>query len=223
MTSTVLFPELAEPQVALDFGVPLSEKYQPKRIEDFAGLTEPKKILKGFAANPRNAGFVFCGPAGTGKTSMAFALASEVRGFVHHIPAGNCTVDSIRDLAFSCWYVVPSGYARHVIIIDEADLMSLAAQNAILSYLDGTNTIPDCIWIFTCNATDRLADRFLSRNRVLNFSTYGIQADAAKLLESVWEHETSAPKPNFPRLIKDACGNVRAALMALEMKLLAQN
>lgn len=222
MTSSVLFPELVEPQTVMDFGVPLSEKYRPLRIEDFAGLTEPKKILRGFAANPRNAGFVFCGPAGTGKTSMAFALASEVRGFVHHVPAGSCTVESVRDLAFSCWYVPPSGYKLHVIIIDEADLMSLPAQNAILSYLDGTNTIPDTVWIFTCNATDRLADRFLSRNRVLNFSTYGIQADAAKLLESVWEHETQADKPNFARIIKDATGNVRAALMALEMKLLAQ-
>jgi len=222
MTSTLLFPEMTEPQAGFEFPIPLSDKYRPRRIVDFAGLSEPKKVLTGFVTRPSNAAFLFCGPAGTGKTSMALALAGELQGFLHHIPAGNCTVDAIKDLAFSCWYVPPTGYKRHVIIIDEADQMSAAAQLACLSYLDGTNTIPDTVWVFTCNATDRLADRFLSRNRVLNFSTYAIQADAAKLLESVWEHETAAPKPNFARIIKDATGNVRAALMAVEMKLLAQ-
>ena len=100
--------------------------------------------------------------------------------------------------------------------------MSSAAQLAVLSYLDGTETIPDTVWVFTANAIDRLADRFLSRNRVLNFSTYGIQSDAAVLLESVWNSEASADqsRPNFARIIKENLGNVRAALMTLETKLL---
>jgi len=102
--------------------------------------------------------------------------------------------------------------------------MSTAAQLAILSNLDGTATIPDTVWIFTCNATDRLADRFLSRNRVLQFSTYGIQSAAAKLLESVWAQEvgTGIEPPNCARIIKENNGNVRAALMALEMKILGR-
>src|ERR1700677_4107157 len=111
MTS-LLFPELA-PLPGFDFPEPLSDRYRPRRIADFAGLSEPKRILQGFAANPRNCGFLFHGAAGTGKTSMGFALASEVSGFVHHVTAGNCTVDTIRHLAFSCWYVPPTGYKRH--------------------------------------------------------------------------------------------------------------
>ena len=221
MNQTLMFADM-EPEATFVFPEPLAERYRPQRIAEFAGLTEVKKILAGFVARPTNAGFIFYGPAGTGKTSMALALASELRGFVHHVGAGRCTVETIRDLVFSCWYVPPSGYARHVIVVDEADVMSQAAQLAILSYLDGTETIPDTVWIFTCNATDRLADRFMSRNRVLTFSTYGIQADAAKLLESVWAKEANGkPAPNCARIIKDALGNVRAALMSLEMKLLS--
>lgn len=220
MTSSLLFPEMA-PAPGFSFPEPLSERYRPQRIAEFSGLAEPKRILSGFASNPRNCGFLFVGPAGTGKTSMGFALAREISGFVHHVRAQKCTVDEVERVAFSCHYFAPEGYKRHVILVDEADLMSPAAQNAILSYLDGTNTIPDTVWIFTCNGTERFAERFLSRNRVLNFSTYAIQADAALLLESVWNREAaeSVPRPNFARIIKDANGNVREALATLEMRL----
>lgn len=218
MTSALLFPDMAE-LPGFNFPEPLCEKYRPTRIADFAGLSETKRTLQGFVFNPRAIGLLFVGPAGTGKTSMGITLARELSGFLHHIPAGQCTVEAIRELAFSCHYFPPSGFQRHIILIDEADLMSLPAQNAILSYLDGTNTIPDTVWIFTCNATDRLADRFLSRCRNLPFSTYGIQADAAELLERVWSQETDAPAPNFTRIIKEENGNVRAALATLDSKL----
>lgn len=219
-SQTLLFAELA-PDPLLDFPEPLAERYRPQAIADFAGLGEVKRVLAGFVAKPMNCGFLFLGPAGTGKTSMGLALARELGAFVHHVKAGDCTVDEVRRLALSCWHCVPLGFKRHVILIDEADQMSTAAQLAILSYLDGTETIPDTVWIFTANATDRLADRFLSRNRVLNFSTYGIQSDATKLLESVWTRESVNPLPNCARIIKEQNGNVRAALMVLENKLVA--
>lgn len=218
MTSSLLFPDMA-PMPGFEFPQPLCEKYRPARIADFAGLAETKKTLAGFVANPRAIGLLFVGPAGTGKTSMAIAVAREMAGFIHHVPSGMCTVDKVRELAFSCHYFPPAGFRKNVVIVDEADQMSVAAQLACLSYLDGTSTIPETVWIFTCNATDRLQDRFLSRCRNLAFSTYGIQSDATKLLETVWQAETDAPAPNMARIIKEQNGNVRAALSILDSKL----
>jgi DNA polymerase III delta prime subunit len=61
--------------------------------------------------------------------------------------------------------------------------MTPAAQVSLLSKLDATNFPPNTIFIFTCNATDRLEPRFLSRCHVIDFSSYGISAEASQLLE----------------------------------------
>ena len=218
MTPALLFPELAE-LPGFSFPEPLCLKYRPTRIAEFCGLEETKRKLAGFATNPQDIGLLFIGPAGTGKTSMGLALANETKSFVTHIRSGCCTVDAIERVAFQAHYYPPAGYKRNMILVDEVDLASLPAQNICLSYLDNMATIPLTTWVFTCNGTDRLADRFLSRNRVHQFSTYGIQSDAAKLLERVWTAETSEPLPNVARIIKEQNGNVRAALSILDSKL----
>ena len=219
-TQCLMFAEL-EPDATLDFPVPLSDKYKPERVADFAGLSEVKKVLAWFVARPTNAGFLFYGPAGSGKTSMAYALANELQGFVHHVRAGDCSVKTINDTVFSCWHCAPLGYKRHVVIVDEIDRSTEATQYSLLSYLDGTETVPDTVWVFTSNEIDQLPAKFTSRCRSMKFGNYGIQEDAAALLERVWKSESDKPVPNCARIIKDALGNVRAALMALEMKLYA--
>jgi len=94
-----------------------------------------------------------------------------------------------------------------------------AAQKFLLSKLDGSEPCPQTIWIFTCNATDRLEERFLSRTLRLEFNSYGAGTDIADLLARVWEAEANgAPCPNLRKL---ACGNVRESLSRLESELLA--
>lgn len=57
----------------------LAEKYRPRRIAEFAGLEKQRKILSKLAANPYPSAWLFVGPPGVGKTSMALAIASEMR------------------------------------------------------------------------------------------------------------------------------------------------
>ncbi len=63
-------------QAPFGFPVSLTEKYRPRRIADFAGLENQRRILSRFAANPYPSAWLFLGASGTGKTTLALALAA---------------------------------------------------------------------------------------------------------------------------------------------------
>ena len=204
-------PSLAFPQS-------LSEKYRPQSIAAFIGLDKQRKVLAKLAANPYASAWLFVGPPGVGKTSMALALASELRAELHHVGSQKCNLESLETVVRQCNYVPLSG-GFHVVLIDEADAMSEAAQKYLLSKLDASEPVPNTIWIFTCNATDRLEARFLSRCRVLEFSSYGLNGQLIELLRRVWAAEANgSPEPNLERLSRG--NNVRECLMRLELELM---
>ena len=97
--------------------------------------------------------------------------------------------------------------------------MTEAAQLAFLSRLDGTATPPDTLFIFTANDLDKLEKRFISRCRKL---TIAIPSDLeiADYLADVWAAETGAPGIDFMTVAREADGNIRSALNALETDLL---
>lgn len=152
---------------------------------------------------------------------MALALAETLGAELHHIPSQQCNVGAVEDVIHRCWYVPQSG-GFHLVLVDEADKMSPAAQLHFLSKLDATAFPPQTIFVFTCNANDGLEPRFLSRTRQIEFSSYGLASDATRLLESIWQREAGvATSRNFARIVKDSANNVRDALMFLETELLA--
>jgi Cdc6-like AAA superfamily ATPase len=153
---------------------------------------------------------------------MAAALAELIPAEVHHIPSQECTLAALERVSRTCQYVPMAGKKMHLILIDESDQMSPAAQLYCLSKLDGTAQIPNTIWIFTCNSIDRFEARFLSRNKVIEFSSYGIAQDAAALLARIWQENAPAGAaiPNFARIIKESSNNIRESIMKLELELM---
>lgn len=224
-------------QTALTFPQSLTEKYRPQVLDAFVGLDKPKKIAARLISNPFPSAWLFLGSSGTGKTTMALAIAAAIPAELHHIPSQECNLENIERVRRICQYVPQAGCKMHLVLVDEADQMTNAAQVSLLSKLDATNFPPNTIFIFTANGTDRLEPRFLSRLRTVEFSSYGIAKDAADLLEKVWIRETTGsddaaapvtgsdapaprPRPNFARIVKESNNNVRAALMNLETEMM---
>jgi len=227
LTSYAAAPNAAL-QAGFDFPVSLTEKYRPRSLDQFVGLDKVKKIAANLIAAPRSSAWLFLGPSGTGKTSMGLAIAEAMPAELHLIPSQECNLANIDRVRMMCQYVprnLDDGRPCrwHLVLADEIDQLTPAAQISLLSKLDATNFFPQTIFIGTCNATDRLEPRFLSRFHVVEFSSYGIAGQVAELLASVWQQNVAAdvPAPNFARMVKDSANNVRAALMALEVEIMA--
>lgn len=204
---------------ALDFPLPLVEKYRPRRLSDFAGLEVARTMLTKFGQNPYNAAWLFIGEPGTGKTTMGLAFAEEIGCEVKHMPSRACDLESVKEMVRKCWFV-PARGKFHVVLVDEADQMSHAAQLAFLSILDATGWPPQTIFIFTANATNNLQPRFLSRCRQLRFYGNALSPDAQALLQRIYQGEGGPGEPDYAAILRMANGNIREAVTTIEMELL---
>lgn len=137
----------------------LYRKYRPTDMSNFVGQQEIKEILSNSVIkNKISHAYLFSGPRGTGKTSMAKLFAKMVNCInpVDGNPCGECNsclnimnssdvveidaasnngVDEIRDLREKAT-LVPSSSKYKVYIIDEVHMLTIAAFNALLKILE---------------------------------------------------------------------------------------
>ena len=151
------------------------------------------------------------------------ALAEEIGAEVMHVPSRSCDLSTVQDIAYKC-HMAPMFGAKgfHLVLVDEADTMSRASQHAFLSLLDSTGFPPQSAFVFTCNSTASLEDRFLSRCRVVHFTTDGLREPGVALLSRIWKAEMrKASAPDFEAILTAAKYNIRESLMILETEMLA--
>ena len=199
---------------AFAFPIRLSEKYRPRKVAEFVGLSKAKRVLSKFAANPYACSFLFYGPPGVGKTSLAQAMAEEMGAEFHHLGSQKCNIENLEQVCRMCQYVPLNG-GFHFILIDEIDSASKAAQLALLSKLDSTDAPQGTVFLFTCNSTDgTLLSRFLSAAAVCQSTS---QATAwLERLPNTWtrcgtrraETETGQTSRGWPRNAGTTCVTV---------------
>lgn len=170
----------------------LYRKYRPKTFDEVIGQEHITTVLSWEVANHKvNHAYVFCGSAGTGKTSCAKILAKAVNCENPHdgnpcnvcysckqIDAGasveviemdaasNTGVEYIRDIKEDVIFT-PSEQGIKVYIIDEVHMLSESAFNALLKTLEEPPT--NVIFVLATTETQDIPATILSRCQRFDF------------------------------------------------------
>jgi len=205
-------------------------KYRPKTLTDLRGQPHVVQSLLSFVASverePASAAFVFHGPTGVGKTAAAWALAFDLGcphdqpdlGGMHEVPSGMQDGRAVEDLLRSLRFCPLFGWGWKIAIINEADGMTVQAEQIWLDALE--NLPPKTVVIFTTNELGRLSDRLLSRCEILEFLAGGeaFEADVAKFIKTIWKKETGASLKAIPADLGrfDMAGGTLSIRLALQ-------
>ena len=156
----------------------LYRKYRPRSLSEVIAqpqVTEP--LEKSLANGKISHSYLFTGPRGCGKTSVARILAHEVNGFKYEIEdsyldiieidaASNTGVDNIRNLREKA-LIAPSEGKYKVYIIDEVHMLSKSAFNALLKTLE--EPPEHVIFILATTDFEKVPVTITSRSQVYQF------------------------------------------------------
>lgn len=194
------------------------EKYRPIKFEDVVGNCGAVAILKAHAAGGTFPHLLLSGPPGCGKTTVVHCLAREHLG--EHYEQGCIELNASDDRGIDVVREKIKGFAQQkvtlpegklkVIILDEADSMTSAAQQAMRRTMEIFSQTTR--FALACNISSKIIEPIQSRCAILRFSRIGDE-DLTQRLKFVLEKE-NAPydQSGLEALIFSAEGDMRNVL-----------
>jgi len=197
---------------------PLHVKYRPKVLTEVVGQGPVVKSLDTMlkmGSHPHT--FLFTGPAGTGKTTLARILAARFNcstdSMIEVDAASNSGIDDMRKITGALRY---NGFGEHpnkAIIIDECQGLSKQAWDSLLK---STEEPPPHVYFFFCSTNpEKIPAAMMTRCVAFNLKPVKID-DLLDLLEKVCDSEGYETDMPILRQVANACeGSPRAALTML--------
>ena len=198
------------------------EKYRPSNLSEVVGQTPITSRLKNYVKERSMPHLLFAGPAGTGKTTSALALAKELFGelWKHNLHELNASdergIDVVRGKIKEFARTAPLGEdGFKIIFLDEADALTGAAQAALRRTMEKYSRT--CRFVMSCNFSSKIIDPIQSRCAVFRFRPLKAE-DVERYLKFVAvKEELNIDKEAYESLTYLAQGDLRRAINGLQM------
>ncbi|HCC78442.1 MAG: DNA polymerase III, subunit gamma and tau [Chloroflexi bacterium GWB2_49_20] len=218
----------------------LYRKWRPQKWDEVAGQDHVTKTLRNAVAGGRiGHAYLFSGPRGTGKTSVARLLA-KAANCLHETPAerpcnqcqyclavnkgsfldlieidaaSNNGVDDVRDLRDKINFSPNQGKYK-IYIIDEVHMLSTQAFNALLKTLE--EPPPHAIFILATTEINKIPATVLSRCQRHEFKRASVEAITLQLKEIANSEKIPADDEALTLIARQATGSFRDAISLLD-------
>lgn len=217
----------------------LYRKYRPKNFDDVVGQEVIVKTLKNAITNNNlTHAYLFTGPRGTGKTSVAKILAKTINceNIQNGMPCDKCVsctqindkqsvdiieidaasnngVDEIRELK-SKINLVPSSSKYKVYIIDEVHMLTTGAFNALLKTLEEPPS--HIVFILATTEPHKIPSTILSRCQRFDFKRISDSALIERLSDVVVKEKLKIDAAAIAEIARISDGGMRDALSILD-------